>query len=383
MSISKNRRWLLLAVLLIALPLAGLAVVQYAIHSLKAQVVKALGPQSEVREIKVGLDGVEILGLRIKAPPHAEGGRKALDWPAEDQLRAERVLIVPSLTELFSARVALNTLRVENAYLAILRTRDAQIKVLPGLLDKAAETSPGQGGNTDSKAATPVQIHIRRIELVNAAVDFFDATVRNPPHRLRAEQLNISLEKLQLPELKGPSRLSVNGLFKGVKHDGRLSMDGDIEFATLESAVTTQLRSVDLLALQPYLLKASEAGVSKGTLDFELKSVIRQGQLRAPGTLALKDLELGAGSGTLMGLPRNAVIALMKSRKGVISIKFTLDGSINDPHFSLNENIATRIASSFANSLDISIESLARSVGDSSTSVAKEIGKTVRKRFRK
>ena len=69
MSTPKSRRWLLLAIFLIGLPLIGFAAFQYAIHTLKTQVEKALGPQSEVREIKVGLNGVEILGLRIKAPP--------------------------------------------------------------------------------------------------------------------------------------------------------------------------------------------------------------------------------------------------------------------------------------------------------------------------
>ena len=82
MSTPKSRRWLLLAIFLIGLPLIGFAAFQYAIHTLKTQVEKALGPQSEVREIKVGLNGVEILGLRIKAPPREEGGKKPLAWPA-------------------------------------------------------------------------------------------------------------------------------------------------------------------------------------------------------------------------------------------------------------------------------------------------------------
>ena len=383
MSTPKSRRWLLLAIFLIGLPLIGFAAFQYAIHTLRTQVEKALGPQSEVREIKVGLNGVEILGLRIKAPPREEGGKKPLAWPAEDQLRAERILIVPSLTDLFSAKVVLNTIRVENAYLATLRTRDAQIKVLPSLLDKPEEKPAAQEKTASGKTEAPVQIHIGRIELDNAAIEFFDATVRNPPHRLRGEQIKISLEKLQLPELKGQSKLSVDGILKGVKQDGRLAISGDVEFATLESAVTTQLRGVDMLVLQPYLLKTAETSVSKGTLDFELKSAIRQGQLRAPGTLSLKDLELGSGSGTLMGLPRNAIIALMKNRKGVISIKFVLEGNVNDPHFSLNENLATRIGSSFASTLDISVEGLARGVSDVGSGTAKGVGKTVKKLFKK
>ena len=383
MSTPKSRRWLLLAIFLIGLPLIGFAAFQYAIQTLKTQVEKALGPQSEVREIKVGLNGVEILGLRIKAPPREDGGKMPLVWPTEDQLRAERILIVPSLTDLFSAKVVLNTIRVENAYLAILRTRDAQIKVLPSLLDRPEGKATAQEKTASGKAEAPVQTHIGRIELDNTAIEFFDATVRNPPHKLRGEQIKISLEKLQIPELKGQSKLSVDGILKGVKQDGRLNISGDVEFATLDSAVTTQLRGVDMVVLQPYLLKTAEASVSKGTLDFELKSAIRQGQLRAPGSLSLKDLELGSGSETLMGMPRNAVIALMKNRKGVISIKFVLEGNVNDPHFSLNENLATRIGSSFASTLDISVEGLARGVSDVGSGTAKGVGKTVKKLFKK
>ena len=84
-----------------------------------------------------------------------------------------------------------------------------------------------------------------------------------------------------------------------------------------------------------------------------------------------------------MGMPRNAVIGLMKSRDGKIALKFVLDGNINDPQFSLNENMAKKFSSSMANSLGISIEGLARGVGSVGSSAAKGIGDSVGKLLRK
>jgi hypothetical protein len=73
----------------------------------------------------------------------------------------------------------------------------------------------------------------------------------------------------------------------------------------------------------------------------------------------------------------------MKDKNGQISIKFTLDGNINDPHFSLNESFMTRIGSSMAGSLGVSIEGLAKGVGSAGGGIAKGVGDSVGKLFGK
>ena len=60
---------------------------QAAVGLLKGKVLEALGPDSEVKELRVRWSAVEVNGLRIKA-------RRG--WPAADTLRAERVVIVPA-----------------------------------------------------------------------------------------------------------------------------------------------------------------------------------------------------------------------------------------------------------------------------------------------
>ena len=371
---TRSRRWLLiLGGSLLVLVIAGFAAFQLAIHLLKGQVEKALGPYGEVQSITVGLSGVEIKGIRIRAPQD-----KQIGWPATDQLRAERILVVPAFRDLLSAKVALREIRIEGAYIAMLRTRAGRMSVLPSLLDKPAGKA--------ADAAVPIPpITIGNVALVNGTMEFYDATIRRPPLKLRLEQISASLRNIQLPELKGRSPLEFDGVLKGVRTDGKVGIDGEIELATRESDVSTRLNKVDLLVLQPYLLKAAETGVKQGTLDLDLKSTVDKGILRAPGTLTLNDLELASSStsASIMGMPRNAVIGMMKDRSGKITVKFVLGGNINDPHFSLNENLATRVGSSLANSLGVSFEGLTKGVGGLGGDAVKGIGESIGKLFGK
>ena len=56
--LTRKRRWsILIAAALLGLLICGFAAFQYAIHSLKEQVEKTLGPQGEVNEIRISLTG--------------------------------------------------------------------------------------------------------------------------------------------------------------------------------------------------------------------------------------------------------------------------------------------------------------------------------------
>ena len=74
-----------------------------------------------------------------------------------------------------------------------------------------------------------------------------------------------------------------------------------------------------------------------------------------------------------------AAIGLLKDKKGKISVQFVLEGDINDPRFSLNEQFASRLGTSLAGTLGISIESLAKGVGSVGGGAAKSIGESLGK----
>lgn len=354
----KQKRWGLYAAIGLIGLLAVIALAMVAgARALKGQVERALGPESEIGEIRLRWNAVEVHGLRLKAP---KGG----GWPAEDTLRARRIVIEPDLRSLLSGAVRISSIVIEDGYVSALRTADGKLRVVPSLLEK----------KPDAAATAPPAVAIGRIELKNGAMTFYDATLpgrKSAPQgyflrgafAVRLEQLNAHVSDIALPALAEKSQLRLEGVIKGERNDGSLLIDGWMRFASKDSDIASKLRNVDLVALQPYLIKAAETGVKRGTIDLDLQATIKDNRLRAPGTLTLKQLELDTRGSTFMGMPRQAVVGLMKDRSGQIAVKFVLEGKLDDPKFSLNESLATRFGASIAETLGVSLEGIAKGAG--------------------
>lgn len=336
-------------------------------RALKAKVEQALGPTSEIGAINLRWNAVEIEHLRIKA---------ASGWPARDELRAERARIEPDLCGLLSKQIRISRIVIDDGYLSALRSNDGRLRLLPSLLETK---------KSDTTAPLPA-VTIGHVELPNATMEFFDATVRKPPLRIRLEQLHATVDDVLLPDLKGHTKLDMQGVLKGVHNDGSISIKGWVEIATRDSAIVSQLRHVDLIALQPYLIKAAETGVKKGTLDLDINARVNNKQLLATGTVTLSDLELDGDSSTFMGMPRKAVVSMMQDHSRKITVKFELAGNLDDPQFKLNENLASRLGSSVASLLGISFEGIARgagSVGSALSGATEGVGKAFKGLFGK
>lgn len=349
-----RRRLALGALAALALVLAGVAAFHVAVRQLQAQIEAALGPRAHIGAIQAGWTGIDVLDLRIKA---------AAGWPAEDELRAQRVHVVPDLRSLFGGPWRIARVRVEGGYLSVLRTRDGKTKLLPALLDRPGGR-PAASPEKKTREPTIAPVEIAIVELDAARVDFFDASVRQPPLALRLAELDAEVGPLKLPALDAAMNIKLAGVVKGPQRDGRIAIDGRYTVASGDADVRARFSGVDLVGLQPYLLKVAEAGVRRGSLDLDLHATVQRNQLRAPGMLTLAHLELSSSGplGTFAGVPRNAVLAAM-TEKGRLEVRFTLEGRLDDPSFSLNENLATRVASGMAEGLGVSLSGMVKGVG--------------------
>jgi hypothetical protein len=334
-----------------------------ALRQVQAAVQDALGPRATVGSVNATWRGVEILDVRVQAE---RSGSKA--WPAEDELRAERVFVVPDVASLFGDGWRVHSVTIERAYVSLHRTRDGKLKLLPSMLDRPA-AHPVQvslaGLAAAPSASKGLSVHIAQIHVKEAAVELFDASVRRPAHRLRLEQLQADLGPLALPELDQSLQIDLQAVFKGPQRDGRIHIHGNVTPSTNDAQLQARFTGVDLIALQPYLLRVNEGGVRRGTLDLELQATVVQNRLRAPGKVTLTNLELGGGGplATFAGVPRQAVVAAM-SRDGRIELQFTLEGRLDDPNFSINENLAVRVAVGLAETLGVNLGGVVQGLGD-------------------
>ena len=351
-----------------------------ALRELQSAVLGALGPRASVASLSIDHGGVELRELRIAS----ERGTGVAAWPADDELRAARVRMVlewralwPALTGALASdpsvvwRVA--RIEVDNAYVSVLRTRQGGLRVLPSVLEAppAAPSlrAPPLAGSLQGSAPLPLAVHIGQLVLNQASVDFFDASVSRPAHRLQLVALQATIGPLDWPALNTPVPLDLQAELKGRSprpaaadaRNGRIHLSGQVTPATRDARIKARLTAVDLRVLQPYLLKVNEGGVERGRLDLLLDATVQQQRLHAPGTVVLTDLALGRG-GSFAGVPQQLVVAAMRQR-GRIELKFTLAGGLDDPAFSVNENLATRIAVGLAESLGVSVGGAVEGLG--------------------
>ncbi|REG60086.1 uncharacterized protein DUF748 [Paraburkholderia sp. BL6669N2] len=358
MAMSKGKRWAVAAGgVLLVLIVVAVGALQFAQREVKERVIAALGPLGSAETIEVGLTSVHLTNVLLKAPP---------GWPAGDPLRADEVTLTPDIRDLIARRMHIRSVVVRGFDIAVLRTKDGAIRLMPNLRE-TVNRSDTEGSGT--AASIPREKQIDHISFERGNFHFYDMTVGPPPFKVTVSDANATVDNLRLPALTDPTHVNVTGSIKGPQHTGTVSFGGWIKVASKDSQTTSKLRGVDIVMLDPYLIKkaGAKAQVAGGTVDLTVDSTVSNYQLHAPGTLTIHNLQL-ADSGnpldTFMSIPTKAAVAALKSHNGDITLHFVLDGNLRDPKFSVQEGLIKRIGNGFAKALGVSVEDVAKGAGE-------------------
>ncbi len=235
----RMKRWgiIVLAGVLFLLA-AGALGFRIAVEMLKGKVVEALGPGSEITELKVGWSAVELVGLDIQGPK---------DWPAARTLHADRVRIVPSLRSLLTDQIQIASITVEKPYLAVVRV-PGKLLILPGLAERGGRKEKNQkdGGEGSARA-----VAISKIGLEDGIIEIFDTTVSPSPLKIRLEQIAAVAHDIAPANVQGRTRFELAALAKGKTRDGHVKLSGWVAAAGRDSSSHIVLDKVDLVSLQP------------------------------------------------------------------------------------------------------------------------------------
>jgi uncharacterized protein involved in outer membrane biogenesis len=350
------KRWqivFLIVVLLLALSM----VIAYRVglRLLQDRIAAALGPGSRVAELKVNWFSLDVLGVSIEAPK---------GWPTTRTLRAERVKIIPSLRSLLTDQIHVASIIFEKPYLSVVRTREKWL-MLPGLME-AQSAGEKKAGARRGRLSSPT-VTISKVVLQDGVLELFDTTVSRPSLRTRLERLDAVIHDIEAPSRRTKTRFELAASVKGTRRDGRAKVSGWVGPAQQDSSSQITLDGVDLVSLQPYLVRIGEAQVRKGSLDLRLNSEVRAKRLDGKGKIIIRDLEFAPSRGyleTFMGVPRSALINFLKNNENAIDVDFVLNGDTSNPSFSINEAITTRVAMGMAAELGVSIRGLAEDFGN-------------------
>ena len=354
------RRLLLAGAAVVAI---ALGVVIFAAHDARHRILQALGPRTTVGSISLNYPTVTLHDVHVAASDTPGA------WPSPEEFEAREVQVDITAASLWAYRrgepLAIADVRLRDGTLAMLRTRD-HLTILPALRD----TSRTQAATLQASQAVPTgepatALVIEHMSFERMAVDLHDATLPDgKTHKLRFEQVQGTVGGLALPRLAQPIALDLQGVLKGSERDGKVTIKGTLTPASHDAALAIRLAGVDMIALQPYLLKFGERPVRHGTLDLAMDANVANRNVRAPGQLTITGLEFGdaEGGGTFAGVERRAVLAALK-RDGRIALKFTLEGRTDDPKFSLDESLALRVAAGLGEAGGVGVQGGVEGVG--------------------
>ncbi|BAO87459.1 MULTISPECIES: DUF748 domain-containing protein [Caballeronia] len=331
----------------------------FVVHQMKERIIETLGPNGSVEEIDVGFGHVTLSRVRLRGPK---------DWPTNDAMRAERIVLDVDMRSLISRPIHLRSVSVDNYYLSIVRSADGRVRMLPGLKETASEAD-ARPGNTEREKHAQEEKLIDRVSFERGSMEFYDSTVQNPPYRVLIGDARATVEHIRLPALTDRTELTMTGSIKGPSHTGTVTWGGWMVIANKDSQTRATLRNVDVATLDPYLLKkaGAKAAVTGGTIDLVVDATVKDYRIHAPGTLTLNHLQIsdtGNPLDTFLSIPTKAAIAALSNRKEQIKLDFVLDGDLRDPKFSLNESLSKKLAAGFAKALGVSAEGVARGAGD-------------------
>ena len=355
-----ERRRLLLAGAAVAA--VALGVVIFAAHDAKHRILQALGPRATVGSISLNYPTVTLHDVHVGASDTPGA------WPAGEEFDAQEVAVDISAASLWAYRrgepLAISDVRVHDGTLVMLRTT-GHLTILPALRDTSrANAAALQASQAVAPGETATALVIEHLRFDRMAVDLYDATVPGgKPQHLRFEQVQGTVADLALPKLAQPIALDLQGVLKGVERDGQVSLKGSLTPPAHDANLAVRLVGVDMVALQPYLLRLGERSVKHGRLDLSMDAGVANREVHAPGELAITGLEFGdAEGGTFAGIGRRAVLATLK-RDGRIALKFTLEGRTDDPKFSLDESLTVRLAAGLGESLGVGVKGVVEDVG--------------------
>ena len=210
----------------------------------------------------------------------------------------------------------------------IVRQEDsAQEKVTS--TESSATENPVQV-KTQADKATPV--HIGKVVLQGGNIDFNDQFIK-PNYRA-----NLTGIAGQVGPLKPgkPGAVKISG---AVDKSAPLEITGELDpfGSELFLDIAAKATGIDLPTFSPYSGKYVGYVIEKGKLSVDINYHIKEGELKAENNIFLDQFTLGEKieSPDALDIPLTLAIALLKNQKGEIDLDLPINGSLNDPEFSL------------------------------------------------
>lgn len=227
--------------------------------------------------------------------------------------------------------LAMEAIDLENPFIS-LNVDPAGVFNVQSILRSSAAHGTGKSGAEEGDKRAGV-IRIDAVTVRNGRLNFLDRAV-TPNYATSLTELNTTITGLSsLETAKAPVELRAV-----LDQQAKLVITGAINplRQNLFARLKVDFRDIELSPASPYAGKYMGYMVDKGKLFLDLEYLIEDRKIVAQNRFFLDQFTLGKAvdSPTTTNLPVSLAVALLKNRKGEISLDVPVKGDLDDPEFS-------------------------------------------------
>lgn len=228
-------------------------------------------------------------------------------------------------------KLAINAVAFDQPYVRFIINEDLTTNISNLIIEQPPQSAAEQ--TTAQQTDRPeFAMHIGGININDGSANFADYSL-TPNFATAIQQLNGSIGTID-NQTNSLAKVNIKG---SIDRYAPVTITGSLKpFDPLQQLdIATSFKHVELTTLTPYSGKFAGYRIQKGRLNLDLHYKITDGKLDASNQLLLEDLQLGerVDSPDAVDLPVRLAIALLKDRKGQISIDLPVQGDLNNPEF--------------------------------------------------
>jgi hypothetical protein len=374
---TKARKWIIVSgIVVLCLFVVVLILAKLSGQFLKAQVEKSLGDNVTASAVSISWGKVTVEDLTFLRDGQIVGKIKAVDIKAD-------------FMSILRNKLSISKVEVDQPYFKLLIDNKGNV-LLPIAMP---EEKMGKGKEERKKkeiqevptTKESMPVEVKTLIVKEGKVDFEDRSMARPV-LLTFVDVRVDVHHITYPFVNQWTDYEVSSQLAGGSQKGSIKATGKTNFLNEETKVKTVLKNIDLALLRPYIEKKGDARIERGFINMNMDAGIVKKHIKAPGTMAIRDLRLSSSGGageTFLGVPRSMALSFLKNNNNEISLNFVLEGDLNNPRFNIRENLATRLSVGMANKLGVSVTGAGETVAGGSSKVIEGTTKTLKGLFKR
>jgi hypothetical protein len=363
----KGRKFLIIIfVIIVVLGVSVALLVKYANQIIKVELERRLGKAFSIEKIDLTWGHVEATGVKLK------------NSAGKVVIKVDSLSVSADFMGLLRKEYVVSGITLKNPYIFVEINKQGNI-VNPVLPIEEPKSKKDKEQDQQNQPAAPATV--KKIEITGGAIDYLDGKTPATPVLTKIRNINLEAKDIHTPFSDTFSQYVLSASIAGHMSTGVMKSNGKINLKTRDMVCKAQVRALDLTDLKPYFQKSTTANMTKGFLDLDINARVASRRINAPGNAVLRDLEFGSGrgmGGQFMGVPLSLVINYLKTSNNEIAVDFVVEGNLDNPKFSLQEEFVARMTMALAGKLGFSIEELGKSLLGGSLKGSGDVGSSVK-----